>query len=71
MVEHHTNNSCYIFGFSVTSFFQLHSQKRVNEVLIKIQQHIELPPGTLILNVDGDHYRFGRKFYWMRGARVI
>jgi hypothetical protein len=26
---------------------------------------------TLIICVDGENYRFGRKFRWMRGSRRI
>jgi Zn-dependent protease with chaperone function len=62
---------CYVLGFSVTGLFRLHSKKRVSEALQRIHEGVKFPGETLIINVDGDNYRFGRKFFWMRGARVV
>lgn len=51
--------------------FRLHSKKRAVEVLQRIQETVRFPGETSIVNVDGDHYRFGRKFGRMRGARIL
>jgi hypothetical protein len=60
-----------VFGYSVTGSFQFHSKKRAAEVLQRIQEAVQFPGETMIINVDGDNYRFGRKFRWMRGARIL
>jgi len=31
---------------------------------------VQFPGETLILSVQGENYRFGRKFRWMRGSRI-
>lgn len=70
-VRHFAHRPCYVLGFSVTGLFRLHSKRRVSEALQRIRDGVEFPGETLILDVDGENYRFGRKFFWMRGARVV
>lgn len=70
-VRHFAHRPCYVLGFSVTGLFRLHSKKRVSEALQRIHETVQFPGETLIVSVDGDNYRFGRKFFWMRGARVV
>jgi Zn-dependent protease with chaperone function len=70
-VKHLPHLPCYVFGYRVTSFFQLHSKRRAQEVLQHIQQSMRFPGETMIINVEGDNYRFGWKFGRMRGARVL
>jgi Zn-dependent protease with chaperone function len=70
-VSHFAHRPCYVLGFGVTGLFQLHSKKRASEVLQRIQETVQIPGETMIINVDGDNYRFGRKFRWMRGARIL
>jgi hypothetical protein len=36
-----------------------------------IQEQVQFPGETLIVNAEGENYRFGRKFAWMRGSRVL
>jgi hypothetical protein len=36
-----------------------------------IQERVQFPGETLIFNVEGENYRFGRKFTWIRGSRVL
>lgn len=60
-----------LFGYRVTGCFQLHNKQRAREVLRQIQQSVRFPGETLIINVEGRNRRFGRKFRWMRGARVL
>lgn len=62
---------CHVLGFSVIGMFRLHNKQRVADALARIQQIADLPEGTVILSVDGDNYRFGRKFFWKRGARIV
>jgi Zn-dependent protease with chaperone function len=70
-VRYLAHRPCYVLGFSVTRPLQLHSQKRAREVLQRIQETVRFPSETLIINVEGVNYRFGRKFRWMRGARIL
>ena len=62
---------CYVLGYTVSSWFTLLSKQRVAAVLQAIQETVAFPGETLILNVEGGNYRFGRRFFWMRGARVV
>jgi hypothetical protein len=32
---------------------------------------VSFPGETMILSVEGENYRFGRKFRWMRGSRIV
>jgi hypothetical protein len=70
-VEHLAHLPCYVLGYRVTGFFQLHSKRRAMEVLRQIQESVPFPGETLIINVEGANYRFRRKFRWMRGARIL
>ncbi len=70
-VKHVTDLPCYVFGLRVTGLFQLRNERRATETLRRIQESVQLPRETLIINVEGDNYRFGRKFRWMRGARIL
>ncbi len=70
-VKHLTHIPCYILGYTASRWYQFHSKKRIAAVLQQIQQTIPFPGETLIINVEGDNYRFGRKMRWKRGARVV
>jgi len=70
-VEVLAQRSCYILGVEVTRWYHLPSRTRVPAVLAAIQKQVNLPQHTLVMPVDGDNYRFGRKFYWMKGARIM
>lgn len=68
---HLPHRPCYVLGFTVAGTFRLYSKRRVSEVLTEIHNTVQVPGETLIINVEGDNYRFGRKFFWMRGARIL
>jgi Zn-dependent protease with chaperone function len=70
-VKYLTHLPCYVLGYRVTRFFQLHSQRRSAEVLQRIQESVPFPGETILINVEGENYRFGRKFRWMRKARIL
>jgi Zn-dependent protease with chaperone function len=61
---------CYVLGFKVSAWTGSQRESRSAEVVRRLQQSSRLPPGTLIVRVDGKNYRFGRKFFWMRGAKI-
>ena len=60
---------CYVLGFKVSAWTGSQRESRSAEVVSRLQQS-SLPPGTLIVRVDGGNYRFGRKFFWMSGSRI-
>jgi hypothetical protein len=63
--------TCYVLGYRVTAWYQLHNKARAQEVLRGIKESIRFPGETLIMNVEGPYSQFGRRFRWMRGARVV
>ena len=69
--QHFQQHPCYVLGFSASGMLQLHTKRRVADMLQAIQTSVRFPGETLIINVDGGNYRFGRKFRWMRGARIL
>jgi Zn-dependent protease with chaperone function len=68
-VKHMPERRCYVLGFTVGGW--LHRQSRAAQVLEQIHAGVTWPGETLILHVEGDNYRFGRKFAWMRGSRIV
>jgi hypothetical protein len=70
-VTHMQERPCYVLGFRVGSLLRWHTKRRAAEVLAGIQQAVSFPGETLIINVEGQNYRFGRKFRWMRGSRIV
>jgi hypothetical protein len=70
-VQHMTSKPCYVLGFSTGGFMALRSESRESEAMQTIQQDVSFPAETMIISVDGRNYRFGRKFQWMRGSRIV
>jgi len=70
-VKHLPHRTCYVLGFKVTRWMQPHNEARVARVLGQIQQTVGFPGETLIINVEGAFYRFKRKFFWVRGSRIV
>jgi Zn-dependent protease with chaperone function len=62
---------CYVLGFAVTSPLRLHNGKRAAQALAAIREAVQFPGEMLILNVEGDNYRFGRKLRRVKTARII
>lgn len=71
-IQHFPERPMYLLGYTASrSFFSWSNKKRIAEVLEKIKEQVVFPGETLIVNVEGDNYRFGRKFRWSRGSRII
>lgn len=71
-VEYLEHRHLYVLGFKLTGrLMSLRGKERAKEVLRQIQQNVAFPGETLILNVERDNYRFGRKLAWVRGARIL
>lgn len=70
-VEHLSHSPCFVFGFKTSRWFQLHSDSRAKEVLRLIQESVSFPGETILIDLEGNNSQFGRKFSWMRGARIL
>ncbi len=70
-VQHFPERACYVLGFRVGSVLRWHTKRRAAEVLARIKENVSFPGETLIISVEGEYYRFGRKFRWMRGSRIV
>ncbi len=60
---------CYVLGYRVRGL--LGRKRRIAEVHQRIRDGVRFPGEALFLSVEGENYRFGRKFRWMRGARIV
>ena len=70
-VTHLAHRPCYILGFTATAPFWFYRIKRASEVLQAIQQSVQFPGETLIVNVESANARFRRKFKKIEGAKII
>lgn len=70
-VKHLAHLPCYVLGYRVTGFFQLHHRRRAQAALRQIQETVVFPGETLIINIDGANARFGRRFRPLDGARIL
>jgi Zn-dependent protease with chaperone function len=70
-VRNFPDRPCYVLGFRSGGLLQRHAKRRAAEVLARIQETVSFPGETLIIDVEGENYRFGRKFRWMRGSRIL
>ena len=70
-VVHAQHRPLYVLGFNITGPFLLGGTKRATDVLQEIQKSVQLPRETLIINVDSEHYRLGRKFRRLRWAKIL
>ena len=60
----------FVLGYSCTRWWGLYRRKKVDAIGQRLVDEIQLPGEVFVLSTDGDNYRFGRKFWWKRGARV-
>ena len=70
MVQHFPGEPLYILGVKSTGFLQLHNRQRTAAVVQAIREGIELPGDTIIIDVEGSNYRFGRKLRRVKRARI-
>ena len=70
-VKHMPERPCYVLGYAVRGFLPWGRKDRIQQVLARIQESVSCPGETLIINVQGENYRFGRKLRWMRGSRIV
>ena len=67
-VQHTPARPCFVLGYTVRGWYR---KRKAAEVLGRIQQSVSFPGETLIISVEGENYRFGRKLRWMRGSRIL
>ncbi|MDH4094721.1 MAG: M48 family metallopeptidase [Betaproteobacteria bacterium] len=70
-VAHLAHRPFHVLGFKASFPLQPGVKKRAAAMMQSIQERVQFPGETLIVNVEGENYRFGRKFAWMRGARIL
>lgn len=70
-VRYFPDRPCYVFGFIVQRSGLLRRRRFTPEAVMVDLKHIVFPGETLIVSVEGVNYRFGRKFRWMRGAKIL
>jgi Zn-dependent protease with chaperone function len=70
-VAHLPHRPYFLLGFTVSGWWRLHSKARAVQVVDSISASVHFPGQTLIVNVEGEHYRFGRKLLWMTGSRIL
>ncbi len=61
----------YVLGYCCTPWWGLRNRKRTKALAQRIVDTVSLPGEVFVLNVEGDNYRFGRKFFWKRGTKVL
>lgn len=64
-------HSCYALGYTVTHPLWIYSKKKAVAVHQKIMETVEFPGATMVFNVEGDYYHFGRKFRGLKGGRIV
>lgn len=70
-VKHFPERPLYVLGHRVTRWWWIHSRRRADEVQQRILDSVNFPGQALILNVEGDNWRFGRRLRFMRGSRIL
>lgn len=70
-VAHLKHRTLYVLGYKASRPLQPGVKKRAAQVMQAIQERVQFPGETLIINVEGGNYRFGRKFAWMSGSRIL
>lgn len=71
IVKHQPEKPCYVLGFCATPWWSWHRKQRVAEIQQRILDTVVFPGETMVVNVEGDNYRFYRKLRWRRGSRVV
>jgi len=70
-VKYFPERPLYVLGYCVTPWWSWHLKKRAEDVQRQIGEQVTVPGETLIVNLEGDNYRFGRKLRFMRGSRIL
>ncbi len=69
-VRFYPERPLYVLGFTVRGVW-LGAKRRRAEVQKQVLNEVNFPGQTLVFSVEGSNYRFGRKFRWMRGSRIL
>jgi Zn-dependent protease with chaperone function len=71
VVRHDPQTPRFVLGFRVRSRWGAARTRQTEQVMAYLKDHVDFPGATLIFSVDTQNRRFGRKFAWMRGARIL
>lgn len=69
--RHQPELPLYVLAFRLTHVFAFNREQRGQAMQERIVSEVTLPGDSFVICVDGTNYRFGRKFRWMRGARIL
>ena len=61
----------YIVGYRVTPWYRRRDEAAGVAAMQNLQRFDGWPGEAIIVNVEGRFYKFGRKFWRMRGARIL
>lgn len=70
-VKHFPERPLYVLGHTVSYWWTIRSKQKAVDVQQQILDTVSFPGQALILNVESDNRAFGRKFCFMRGARIV
>ena len=70
-VQHFPNSPLYVLGCTATAWWQFQNKKRVTAAVQRIHESLRFPGETFVISVEGDYYKFGRRFKKVKGARVL
>ena len=70
-VTHFPDRPYYVLGFTAWGIISLKRKQRTAEVMEQLREKVQYPGPTLILSVQGVNYRFGRRFRFMGGTRIV
>jgi len=70
-VQYLPSHPLYVLGFTVAAPLRWRRAAKVAAAMEHIQRAVVFPGETLIINLQGENRRFGRRFRWRRGARIV
>ena len=70
-LQHRPEQPLFILGFCVTPWWKLHRNKRAMQAQQQILDQVRMPGETLVVNLEGQNYRFHRKLRFRRGTRIV
>jgi len=70
-VKYMPEHPCYVLGYTIAPWWRLCSKSRAAQIQQSILESVQFPGESLVLNVGGENYRFGRKLRFRRGSRII
>jgi hypothetical protein len=70
-VRQFAEDPLFVLGYRVTPWYRLTDTAAGGRVMAQLREQVTWPGETFLINVEGKYYRFGRKFWRHRGARIL